>query len=47
LEYETEILSNGVLERSGIAIDASRQFYVRSSAANTAVMVYGIETATA
>ena len=47
LEYETEILPNGVLERTGIVIDASRQVYARSSAANTAVMVYGIETATA
>jgi hypothetical protein len=47
LEYETEILPNGVLERTGIVIDASRQIYARSSATNTAVMVYGIETATA
>ena len=46
LEYDTEILPNGVLERTGIVIDASRQIYARSSAANTAVMVYGIETAT-
>jgi len=46
LEYETEILPNGVLERTGIVIDASRQIYARSSATNTAVMVYGIETAT-
>ena len=47
LEYETEILPNGVLERTGIVIDASRQIYARSTATNTAVMVYGIETATA
>jgi hypothetical protein len=47
LEFETEILPNGVLERTGIVVDASRQIYARSSAAQTAVMVYGIETAIA
>ena len=47
LEYDTEILPNGVLERTGIVVDASRQIYARSSNTNTAVMVYGIETATA
>ena len=47
LEYDTEILPNGVLERTGIVIDASRQVYAYSSSANTGVMVYGIETATA
>lgn len=46
LEYETEILPNGVLERTGLVIDASRNIYARSSNANTTVMVYGIETAT-
>jgi hypothetical protein len=46
IEYETEILPNGVLERTGIVIDESRQVFARSSAANTVVMVYGIETAT-
>ena len=47
LEYETEILPNGVLERTGIVIDASRQIYAYSTSTNTGVMVYGIETATA
>lgn len=46
LEYDTEILPNGVLERTGIVIDESRKVYAYSSSANTAVMVYGIETAT-
>ena len=46
LEYETEILPNGVLERTGIVVDASRQIYAYSSATQTAVMVYGIETST-
>ena len=46
LEYDTEILPNGVLERTGIVIDASRQVYAYSSSAQTGVMVYGIETAT-
>ena len=46
LEYETTILPNGVLERTGIVIDESRQVYVHSSATNVGVMVYGIETAT-
>ena len=51
LEYETEILGNGVLERTGIVVDASRQIYARSDSAAasaadslTSVMVYGIET---
>lgn len=47
LEYDVEVLPNGVLERTGIVINASRQIWARSSATNTAVMVYGIETATA
>ena len=47
LEYDTEILSNGALERTGLVLEAGRQVFARSSAADTAVMVYGIETATA
>jgi hypothetical protein len=47
IEYGTEILGNGVLERSGIVIQAGRTIYAYSTATNTDVVVYGIETATA
>lgn len=47
IEYMTEILPNGVLERSGIVIQNGRTIYCYSTQANTDVVVYGIETATA
>jgi hypothetical protein len=47
LEYETEILPNGVLERTGIVIEADRKVFARTSTASTVYMVTGIETATA
>lgn len=46
LEYETEILPNGVLERTGIVLEAGRKVFAHSSASSTAVVAYGIETAT-
>ena len=47
LEYQTEILPFGVLERSGIVIENGRTIYAYSTQTNTDVVVYGIETATA
>jgi len=47
LEYDTEILPNGVLERTGIVLETGRGVYGYSSTTQVAVMVYGIETATA
>jgi len=46
LEYDAEILPGGVLERTGVVLEAGRRLYARSSAANTVAMVYGLETAT-
>jgi len=47
IEYEAQVLPGGVLERTGVVVEADRNVIVRASAASTGVMIYGLETSTA
>ena len=47
IEFETSVLAKGVLERTGIVVDAGKFIVVNTSSGDFTVMVYGIETATA
>lgn len=46
LEYDVQILANGVLERTGIVLDAGKLLVAYSSSANISVVAMGIETST-
>ncbi len=43
IEYETPLLGYGVLERTGLLLDATKQLVAYSSAANVSINVYGFE----
>lgn len=46
IEFDSEILGKGVLERTGIVLDAGKIISVYSSAANVSAVAWGIETST-
>jgi hypothetical protein len=47
IEYDVEVLSKGVLERTGLVLAASQRLVAYASGGNASVVVYGIETSTA
>lgn len=46
IEYDVELLGNGVLERTGIVLNADQRIVAYANSTDVNVVVYGIETST-
>ena len=46
IEFDTELLGNGSLERGGIVLDATKNIVVYTDSLGCSAMVFGLETAT-
>jgi hypothetical protein len=46
IEWDVEILPKGVLERTGLVLEATRNLVVYTSTGNTSAVAFGIETPT-
>ena len=47
IEFDSELLAKGVLERTGIVLAAGQQIIVYANGTDISAVVYGIETSTA
>ena len=46
IEYDAQLIGNGVLERGGVVVDAGKKIVAYSNSTDVSVVVFGIETST-